>query len=87
MEGQEIHCEGVHSLHEDWLALFTIQEKIRVLQEWKLMLEDRQTIYAKMIGSHDINPEKLLKLQTEKTYWQPTSSTYIAQAACVTLPL
>lgn len=64
-EEQEIYCDLVLSLHLDWLSLSILNEKRRVMDDLAAVLQDRQTIYAKMAGSYELDPEKLLKLQTE----------------------
>ena len=66
-EAQEIYCDKVLSLHLDWLLLFILQENKVSLNELTVILNDKQTIYEKMMGSYELNPEKWMKLQTEKS--------------------
>jgi len=66
-EGQEIYCELLFSLHIDWLTLFILNENRSILEEWVLILADKQTIYERMAGTYEFDPQKLLKLQTEKS--------------------
>lgn len=64
---QEIHCDLTFSLHTDWLSLFILNENKNVMDKLVLILKDKQTIYEKMVGTYDFDPQKLLKLQTEKS--------------------
>jgi len=66
-EGQEIYCDYVSSLHSDWLSLFILQENRSILNELSILLNDKQSIYEKMLGSYEFDPEKLVSLQTEKS--------------------
>ncbi len=66
-DGQEIYCDYVLSLHMDWLSLFMLHENQNALNELAVLLKDKQTIYERMAGTYDVDPEKLLKLQTEKS--------------------
>lgn len=66
-EGQEIYCDLVLSLHIDWLSLFILQENQSILDDLAVILNDKQTIYERMAGTYEFDPEKLVKLQTEKS--------------------
>lgn len=66
-EGQEIYCDYVSSLHSDWLSLFILQENRSILNKLSILLNDKQSIYEKMLGSYEFDPEKLVSLQTEKS--------------------
>ncbi len=67
VDGQEIYCDKVLSLHLDWLKIFILNENKTVLDQLAIVLKDKQTIYERMIGSFEFDPEKLLKLQIEKS--------------------
>lgn len=66
-EGQEIYCDLVLSLHIDWLSVFILQENQSILDDLAVILNDKQTIYERMAGTYEFDPEKLVKLQTEKS--------------------
>lgn len=67
LEEQEIYCDLLLSLHIDWLSLFMLNEHKSVWHERAVILQDKQTLYDKMGGTDDFDPEKLVKLQTEKS--------------------
>ena len=67
LDGQEIYCDYILSLHTDWLALFILNENISAMNELVVILNDKQTIYERMVGTYEFDPEKLVKLQTEKS--------------------
>lgn len=66
-EGQEIYCDLILLLHIDWLSLFTLGENKRILDELALIIDDKQTLYERMADTYEFDPEKLLKLQMEKS--------------------
>lgn len=63
---QEIYCDLVTSLHEDWLTLFILTENQKLLEDLQVILQDKQTIYERMVGTYEFEVEKLVKLQTQK---------------------
>lgn len=65
-EGQEIYCDLLLSLHVDWLSLFIIAENKTLLDEKAVILQDKQTLFERMAGTFELDPAKLLRLQTEK---------------------
>ncbi len=67
VDGQEIYCDKVLTLHLDWLKIFILNENKTVLDQLAVVLKDKQTVYERMVGSLDFNPERLLKLQIEKS--------------------
>ena len=67
VDGMEIRCDRALTLHEDWLTLFMLRESERAMNEWAVVLKDKQTILEKMVGTLDFDPEKLVKLQTERS--------------------
>lgn len=66
-DGQEMYCDHIFSLHQDWLSLFIINEKISAINELAVILNDKQTIYERMAGTYDLDVQELVKLQTEKS--------------------
>lgn len=62
----EENCENWKKTHEDWLNLYLIEAEIRRIEDLSLVLQDRQRIYEKMIGSYDFELQKLVKLQADK---------------------
>ncbi len=66
-EGQENYCDLLLSLHVDWLALFILQEQKNVKDELVAILDDQQTIYERMVGTLEFDPQKLIKLQTDRS--------------------
>lgn len=67
VDGQEIYCDLVLTLHTDWLKLFMLSENKKVLDQLAIVLNDKQTVYERMIGTYDFDPQKLLKLKIEKS--------------------
>jgi len=67
MDGQEIYCDYVLSLHLDWLALFMLNEHQRTLDELVVLLNDKQTTYERMLGTFEFDTKKLVNLQTDKS--------------------
>ena len=66
-DGQEIYCDLILSLHMDWLSLFILNENKSVMDELLVILNDKHSIYEKMMGTYEFDLQKLLKLQTEKS--------------------
>jgi len=66
-EGQKIYCDHLFSLHNAWLSLFILQENKNILNELAILLNDKQSIYRKMMRAYELDPEKLVKLQMEKS--------------------
>ena len=66
-EVQDAQCELLLSLHEDWLTLFILQKQKDVKDELVTILNDQQTIYERMVGSLDFDPQKLIKLQMDRS--------------------
>ncbi len=66
-EGQEIYCDYVFSLHNDWLSLLILSEHIDILHELEVLLQDKQSVYEKMLGTYEFAPERLVKLRTERS--------------------
>jgi hypothetical protein len=66
-DGQKMLCDLKLSLHIDWLSLFALNENQSILNELLIVLNDKQSIYEKMIGSYEFDPDRLVKLQTEKS--------------------
>jgi hypothetical protein len=64
-DGQEIYCDLILSLHIDWLSLFILDKNRSALDELEVILSDKQTIYERMVGTYEFEPEKLVNLQTE----------------------
>ena len=67
IEGQEILCDLVLDLHNDWLTLFILHENKKILDELVVILADKQTVYEKMVGTFEFDPQKLLRLEIEKS--------------------
>ncbi len=67
LEGQEMYYDDVASLHQDWLSLFILDEQRNLLDTLVLLLQDKQQVYSKMLGTYEFDPEKLVKLQIEKS--------------------
>lgn len=67
LKGQEIYCDLLLRLHIDWLSLFMLNENRNILDERVVLLRDRQTLYQRMAGTYEFDPEKLVKLQTERS--------------------
>ena len=66
-EGQKIFCDYLFSLHFDWLAFYIIKENQSVLDELIILLNDKKTIYEKMMTTYEFDLEKMVKLQTDKS--------------------
>ncbi len=66
IDGQEIYCDYISSLHIDWSSLFFLNERQKNLNRLLLVLNDKQATYEKMMGTYEFDPEKLIKLKTEK---------------------
>ncbi len=66
-DAQEIFCDLALVLQDDWLSLFILNENQSVMDELVVILKDKQTIYERMMGTYEFNPQKLLRLQTEKS--------------------
>ncbi len=66
-EGDEIYCNQLHNVHTDWLELFIISEHQRLLDDLRTIIEDKQSIYEKMIASYEIDAEEILNLKIEKS--------------------
>ena len=58
VEGQEIYCDLVLSLHIDWLSLYILYEHKKIMDELVLILQDKQAIYEKMAGTYEFDPGK-----------------------------
>lgn len=67
LDGQEIYCDYISSLHLDWLSLFFLTERQEALNKLLVVLNDKQVTYEKMMGTNEFDPEKLIKLKTEKS--------------------
>ena len=67
VDGLEIRCDRALTLHEDWLTLFMLRENERAMSERAVVLKDKQTIFEKMAGTLEFDPEKVVKLQTERS--------------------
>ncbi len=74
LKGQEIYCDLLLRLHIDWLSLFMLNENRNILDERGMLLQDRQTLYERMAGTYEFDPEKLVKLQTEKSDFEVDSN-------------
>ncbi|NRB61709.1 MAG: hypothetical protein HRU40_01535 [Saprospiraceae bacterium] len=66
-EGQEIFCDLKLSLHLDWLTFYILKEKQSLLDDWTVLLKDKQTIYEKMMATYAFDVEKMVKLRTDKS--------------------
>ena len=66
-ERQEIYCDGIADLYADWLGLYLIQENLQILANLNQILEDEQKVYEKMLGALEVDLNKLVKLQTDKS--------------------
>ncbi|MEZ5044874.1 MAG: hypothetical protein R2828_33560 [Saprospiraceae bacterium] len=66
-DGEEIYCDLKLSIHLDWLSLYILNENKNVLDELLVILNDKQSIYQKIVETYDIDPQKLLNLQVEKS--------------------
>lgn len=66
-EGQEIYCDLLLSLHIDWMTLFILKEQKNVKDELVAILNDQQTIYERMVGTMEFDPQKLIRLQTDRS--------------------
>ena len=66
-DGQEIFCDLVLDLHSDWLTLFILNENKKVMDQLAIILADKQTVYEKMVGTLEFDPQKLLRLEIEKS--------------------
>lgn len=66
-EGQENYCDLLLTLHIDWLNLFILQEQRNIKDELVAILNDQQTIYERMVGTLEFDPQKLIKLQTDRS--------------------
>jgi hypothetical protein len=64
-QAQEIYCDLLLTLHFDWLSLYVLNENKSILDTLTVVLNDKQTVYSKMAGTYDFDPQKLIKLQTE----------------------
>lgn len=64
---QEYYCKLKMSLHLDWLSLYILHKNKSILNELNVVLNDKQSVYEKMAGTYDFDPEKLFKLQTDKS--------------------
>lgn len=69
-DGQERYCELMLSLHEDWLSLYILTENLRVMESMMLVLNDKQTIYERMVGTYQFELEKLINLQTQQSNFE-----------------
>lgn len=54
-----------YGLHLDWLELYLHTESLQALESLEIILQDKRTIYSKSAMAGTLNPESLLKLQTE----------------------
>lgn len=66
-EGQEIYCNALSDLYADWLALYLIQDNLLILNNLGGVLEDEQKVYQKMLGALEVDLEKMVRLQTDKS--------------------
>lgn len=66
-DGQEIYCDLVTALHQDWLSLFILNETQNIINDMLLVVQDKQTIYERMVGTYEFDMEKLVKLETQKS--------------------
>lgn len=67
IDGQEIYCDNISALHLDWLSLFFLNENQKALNKLLVVLNDKQATYEKMMGTYEFDPEKFIKLKTEKS--------------------
>lgn len=66
-DGQEIHCDLILSLHLDWLSLYILHENLKILDERVIILNDKQTLFERMLGTYEFDPVKLVNLQMERS--------------------
>jgi len=64
---QEVYCDQILTQNLDWLTLHAVQESKNVFEKLSIILSDKQTIYERMASTYQFDPQKLLKLETEKT--------------------
>lgn len=66
-DGQERYCELMTTLHQDWLSLYILTENLQVMEGMMAVLDDKQTIYERMVGTYQVELEKLISLQTQQS--------------------
>ncbi|RMD98656.1 MAG: hypothetical protein D6816_15940 [Bacteroidetes bacterium] len=58
-------CEDFLELHDDWISLFTSYKKEEILDEWDSLLNKKLQIAQQMAEAFNLDPEKLLDIQSE----------------------
>ena len=66
-KGLDMYCVRMMIIHNDWLTLYIIEENKKLLENSLAILDDKQLIYQKMFGTLNIDPEKLIKLRSDRT--------------------
>lgn len=66
-EEQEMRCDHFYDLHIDWLSLFILNEQKNILDGMEILIADKESIYKKMIGTYEIDPQKIINLRTDKS--------------------
>jgi hypothetical protein len=65
MEELGDRCEDFLELHDDWISLFTSYKKEEILDEWDSLLNKKLQIAQQMAEAFNLDPEKLLDIQSE----------------------
>lgn len=72
VDGQEIYCDLKLQLHLDWLNLYILNEQKSYISDLLIILNDKKTIYERIIGTYDFDPSKVMKLQTDRSDMEAT---------------
>lgn len=67
MEKSRLVCERSSDLHEEWLDLYIAAERIAILKELQLVLEDKQKILEAELSALKVDVKDVLSLQTDLT--------------------
>lgn len=63
----ENNCKQLTNVYEDWLQLYFIEKNLQWLYQQDTLLQDKQIVFDRLLGSLDFNLDDLAQLTMDKT--------------------